>query len=205
MKTWNIILFLALGAVIALLLMMKCGKDPVKPDMKEPKVIEKEVIKYVDTYKAKYDSLYEVMRTKSERHTINKSKLSSAQADTRDKEKIISDFIFENSPNDYAGGDPFKEWNDLVRQKIYSDSLCNETVNNLELLIADKDTLIKAKSLFESQLRIALDTTLANYKESLAYNKSLKKQAKKGKAKVLIYGGAAATAVIFSIKVLLSK
>ena len=83
MKNWNIILFLVLGAAFALLLVWKCGKDPVEPDLKDPEVIEKEVIKYVDTYRAKYDSLFEVMRTKSEKNTVNKSKLSAAQADSQ--------------------------------------------------------------------------------------------------------------------------
>lgn len=205
MKTWNIILFLCIGAAFALLLTWKCGKDPVEPQLKDPKVIEKEVIKYVDTFRRKYDSLAAEMRKKSENHAINKSRLSAAQNKSREQEKVIADFIFEDSPNDYAGGDPAKEWNDLVRQKIYSDSLCNETVSNLENLVSDKDSLISAKSLLYSQLRITLDSTVADYKESIAYNKAMKKQVRKSKAKNIAYAGAALAAVVFAIKVLLSK
>ncbi len=199
----NFIIVLLAGIIAALILFNGNCKKPVKPVV----IPVKEQVKTVEDNEAKIqpivDSLENVVTDLKIREVVLVKTLASTQAENRKLSKFIktAEAIANGEGVTPDTSSSYPELvNALIRNSEIADSMCNETVYNLQGQVKAQAQTIVLKDSAYGMLRTSFNTAMVQQNILADYNKQLNKQLKKKQVASFIWKGAALVGGIFILK-----
>ncbi len=197
----NFIIVLLAGIIAALILFNGNCKKPVKPVV----IPVKEQVKAVEDKEAEIqpivDSLENVVTELKSKETVLVKSLAYHQSENRRLSKFIK--VAEEIANGH-GIDTVNAYPELVNQLIrsseISDSICNETVTNLQGQVKAQGETIVLKDTAYNFLRSRFDVAMVQQNILADYNKALTKQLKRKQVASFIWKGAALVGGIFILR-----
>lgn len=195
-KIFKLIIAGLLGLIVIILLFTCKGcKQPAPPVIIPPKVIVRQVKDTETIYKAKFDS---INAANTNLRKINDVQLNELQ-NLQNKAKSLVAQLRSKPAGDTAINYGNGTLEDFITNSEDRDTLCNQTINNLQSQVANREQLISAKDSLYSRLRSSFDLTITQQEELISYSKKLSRQLRLKKAGNKIWKGAAAAAIIYGL------
>ena len=192
MNTKNFIILILVGIIAGLIIFGTHKSTPPAPVLPITKDQAQSVVKNEDAYRKRFDSLQIKYSTLEKKTDTLKSKLTNEKARARMMEKFINDlpvpYEQKNAINDYVQNEQSKD----------------STTDDLLIIMEDqsdlKDSMLAAKDLLYSKLRVTFDSSLAAQQALIDYSKQLRRQLKWKKVGNTIWKSAAVGAGLIILK-----
>lgn len=201
MQNKNFIILILACTIAAMILFRGNCKQVEKPVIIPVKEQVKEVKKNEDAIKPVIDSLEAVVNDLK----VNEGKLLKTLSYYQSENKRIGAIVKRPDtttrvPEDndyYSQQDAI---NDLLINNQIADSICNETVENLQRQVNNQGKAITLKDSLYSQLKNSFNTAMVQQDILSDYNKKLRKQARNKRVESFLWKGAALIGGLFILK-----
>lgn len=202
MNTKNFFLVLGAGILIALILFTCNCKKTVKPAAVIPvKEQLKKVEKNETDYQLKADSMAIVINKITEDRKELRSKLKASQEQTKRLGEILLKPVINSTPGTIdEHQEPEQATKDLVESARLSDSLCNQTITNLESQITGQNKLAGLKDSLYFQLRQSFNIAIDQQQLLTTNNRYLAKKVRNKKIQTFFWKAAAVAGGVFILK-----
>ena len=175
---FSIIFGMAIVVSFFILFSGNCNKIE-RPAIISVKEQEKQIVRVEVESKVKTDSLVLIIKKLSNDTTKLLTKLKFFQGENKRIASLVkrNDIIIQAQPvTDYY--EPDNAIHELIENNVIADSICNETVNNLQGQISAGEQLLLQKDSMYVELRKVLTTGFGEQKKLSDYTKKLERKAK---------------------------